>query len=568
MTYIPLARKWRPQLFSDVLGQEPVTRTLTNAIMLDRVAAAYLFAGPRGVGKTSTARIFAKSLNCETGPTPTPCQVCVSCTAITGGNSLDVLEIDGASNRGIDQIRELREHVKYRPSHGRFKIYIIDEVHQITPDGFNALLKTLEEPPEHVRFIFATTHPDKVLPTILSRCQRFDFQRVPVPQMVSALTAIATQEKITVDKEACFAIARAADGSLRDAESMLDQLWNFSHTAITPAVVIELLGLVETDVVLEIIQAIVARDSATALRCIDAVINRGKEVSQLSGGLLEIARHLLVARSLCTEESATPWDALERVIELPRAIIERLATECMIATASEWLYIVQLLARSHETVKHSQQARVHLELVLVKIAIRADFSMLESVLSGTGPQMAPTVAAPVTPVVPATKKKVAQPRVHVATPASASEKPLPARREVSAVDQPEQRQPHVSHEPVAIETIQRDWGAIVDLIGKQRMAVASCFSSWKPLELVGDRLVMGIPDNTMHRELLDHNGNKKLVEQIIGEQCGIPRLVVTTRTVEVAAVPPKKAPKEQQRPADIVQAAIEMFNAKVVEKKS
>ncbi|HTZ11942.1 MAG TPA: DNA polymerase III subunit gamma/tau, partial [Candidatus Margulisiibacteriota bacterium] len=229
MAYTVFALKWRPKNFDEVVGQGHIVSTLKNAIEKNRIASAYLFAGPRGVGKTSTARILAKSLNCKSGPTASPCQKCSSCLEINEGRSLDVIEIDGASNRGIDEIRVLRENVKFSPAASKFKIYIIDEVHMLTTEAFNALLKTLEEPPEFVKFIFATTQPHKVLPTILSRCQRFDFRRISMLEISGQLERIVKEEKLAVDKEVIFAISGSSDGSLRDAESVLDQLVSFSR---------------------------------------------------------------------------------------------------------------------------------------------------------------------------------------------------------------------------------------------------------------------------------------------------------------------------------------------------
>ncbi|MDD5195875.1 MAG: DNA polymerase III subunit gamma/tau, partial [Candidatus Omnitrophica bacterium] len=244
MSYTVFALKWRPQDFESIVGQNHIVTTLKNAIQRNRLAHAYLFAGPRGVGKTSTARILARALNCKEGPTLNPCGKCPSCIEIAQGRSFDVIEIDGASNRGIDEIRVLRENVKFPPTSGKFKIYIIDEVHQITPDGFNALLKTLEEPPPFVKFIFATTHPQKVIPTILSRCQRLDFRRIPVVEIIAQLERIARQEKIEIDKEVLFAIAKSSDGSLRDAESLLDQLSSFSKEKISLKDIVSVLGIV------------------------------------------------------------------------------------------------------------------------------------------------------------------------------------------------------------------------------------------------------------------------------------------------------------------------------------
>jgi DNA polymerase-3 subunit gamma/tau len=247
MSYTVFALKWRPKNFDEIIGQNHIVATLKNAILKNRLAHAYLFAGPRGVGKTSTARILAKALNCKVGPTAQPCLKCPSCNEIATGRSLDCIEIDGASNRGIDEIRVLRENVKFSPVGGKFKIYIIDEVHMLTQEAFNALLKTLEEPPEFVKFIFATTAPHKVIPTILSRCQRFDFRRIPALEISAQLERIASSEKVAVEEEVLFAIAKSSDGSLRDAESVLDQLISFSKEKISLKDVVSVLGLVEQE---------------------------------------------------------------------------------------------------------------------------------------------------------------------------------------------------------------------------------------------------------------------------------------------------------------------------------
>ena len=233
MSYVVIARRWRPQQFDEIIGQEHVSKTLSNAIANERIAHSYIFTGPRGVGKTTTARILAKALNCEKGPTATPCNDCASCKSITLGNSLDVLEIDGASNRGIDEIRNLRENIRYTPTQGKYKIYIIDEVHMLTKEAFNALLKTLEEPPEHALFIFATTEIHKVPATILSRCQRFDFRRIPLKTIMEHLQNICTQDKIDIEEEALLQIAKKADGSMRDSQSILDQIISYSGQRVT-----------------------------------------------------------------------------------------------------------------------------------------------------------------------------------------------------------------------------------------------------------------------------------------------------------------------------------------------
>lgn len=294
MSYRVFARKYRPQTFEEVIGQEHITRTLQNAIRESRVAQAYMFVGPRGIGKTSTARILAKALNCEEGPTANPCGKCGSCLEITEGRSLDVLEIDGASNNGVDNIRDLRENAAYSPAKGPYKIYLIDEVHMLSAGAFNALLKTLEEPPEHVKFIFATTEAQKVPATITSRCQRFDLRRIPTDAIASHLGSIARSEKVVLEEAAGEAIARAAEGGLRDAESMLDQAVAFCGDLITEEGVMSIFGFTSRQSISGLVEFILAHDVAAALHTIDEQAEAGKDLSRLLVDVTAHVRDLLV----------------------------------------------------------------------------------------------------------------------------------------------------------------------------------------------------------------------------------------------------------------------------------
>ncbi|RKY88668.1 DNA polymerase III subunit gamma/tau [candidate division KSB1 bacterium] len=297
MSYTVLARKWRPMVFPDVIAQEHVTKTLENAISMNRVAHAYLFTGPRGVGKTTTARIFAKSLNCEKGPTITPCNVCSSCVEINESRSLDVLEMDGASNRGIDEVRNIRENVRYVPTKGKWKIYIIDEVHMLTGEAFNALLKTLEEPPSHVIFIFATTAPHKIPATILSRCQRFDFKRIPTEKVIQQLKKICFKEKIEISEDSLLLIAKKADGSMRDAQSLLDQAISFAGEKIEFEQIKDLLGIIEEDIYFDVADAILRKDIAKAYNLSEKILLKGYDPDEFMVGLIEFFRNLLIVKA-------------------------------------------------------------------------------------------------------------------------------------------------------------------------------------------------------------------------------------------------------------------------------
>ena len=296
MSYRVFARKYRPQRFEEVIGQEHITRTLQNAIKGGRLAQAYLFVGPRGVGKTSTARILAKALNCQAGPTDNPCGTCDACIEIAEGRSLDVLEIDGASNNSVESVRTLRENAAYAPARGPYKVYLIDEVHMLTTAAFNALLKTLEEPPEHVKFLFATTEAQKVPATILSRCQRFDLCRLTPGLIASHLLYIAGEEKITLEQGAAESIARGADGALRDAESMLDQVIAFCGTSISAADVHQVFGFTPRETVLELARALIGRDTPAALALLTAQSDAGKDLSRMLADLIALLRDVLISK--------------------------------------------------------------------------------------------------------------------------------------------------------------------------------------------------------------------------------------------------------------------------------
>ena len=356
MNYEVFARKYRPQTFDDLVGQAHVSRTLRNAVEQNRLAHAYLFVGPRGVGKTSTARILAKALNCVNGPTVTPCGVCDNCREIAAGNSLDVIEIDGASNNSVEDVRQLRDNVRYAPAKGRYKIYLIDEVHMLSSAAFNALLKTLEEPPPHVKFLFATTEPQKVLPTILSRCQRFDLHRIPANLIAQHLQFIAGKEKIVLAPAAAHSIARGAEGGLRDAESMLDQLVAFCGENISEADVLNVFGFTSQQTVASFTEKILRGETANTVQLLHEQSEAGKDMMRLMSDLISYLRDLLVFK--------VKPGALSEDVDLD--LQKSLAAQAKLLETDRLLELIDQFAEAESRMKWAPNKKLHFEVALIK----------------------------------------------------------------------------------------------------------------------------------------------------------------------------------------------------------
>jgi len=516
MPYTVFALKWRPQDFESIIGQGHIVGTLKNAIQKDRLAHAYLFAGPRGVGKTSTARILAKALNCKEGPTLKPCQKCPSCLEINQGRSLDVLEIDGASNRGIDEIRALRENVKFSPTHGKYKVYIIDEVHQITSDGFNALLKTLEEPPEFVKFIFATTHPQKVMPTIISRCQRMDFRRITVIEIIAQLAKIVRQENLVVDEEVLAAVARSSDGSLRDAESVLDQLVSFSKGSISLKDAISILGMVEQDVLFALTDKIIQKDPGAALKLFNEIIDDGKDPGVFLINLIEHFRNLMVAK-------VSGGDT--ELVDLPQEICGRLFKQSQSMSLEEIFMAFNILIATQEMTKRLDSVRIPLEISLVRLAHSKN-------------QHNPSISAPAASkaAVLLTEKKE-QPRQIQAE----AVKDIPA-----------------SIVTVSLERVKESWGGIVNNLSKIKMSVSTYLSEGEPLKVQGGLITIAFPKScSLHKESLDRKENKAMIEKAASELCGADLKVNFILTADMRQ-------DTGARSNPFVKSALEMFGGRVV----
>ena len=426
MRYLVSARKYRPQRFSELVGQEHVAETLRNALRLDRLAHAYLFSGPRGVGKTTAARILAKAINCEvpleTRPDAEPCRQCNSCRAFEEGRSLNIIEIDAASNNKVDDIRELRDTVRVPPQGARKKVYIVDEVHMLSTSAFNALLKTLEEPPPYVLFIFATTEPHKVLPTILSRCQRFDFRRIAVEETVEHLKSIAAEEGMDCDDASLLLVARKGDGALRDALSAFDQAVALCGTTLRYAELASALGVVDVDLYFEVTDRAAARDSAGLLDLVDRLVRRGYDLSEFALGLQEHLRNLLVAKMMPDT----------RLIEAAPAVQARYGDVVALMTEADLLRQLTLIAEAEAAMKASSQPRLRLELALVRLAALASAHDLNAALravdrlealarEGRLPKAVdqPVAPEPARPLPPQVRAAATPPAVSVADPSPA-----------------------------------------------------------------------------------------------------------------------------------------------------
>ncbi len=506
MSYTVMARKRRPQAFETVVAQSHVTTTLQNAIRLGRVAQSYLFSGPRGTGKTTTARLLAMALNCEQGPTAEPCGECASCVAIRQGNSMDVLEIDGASNRGIDEIRQLREEVGYAASQGKRKVYIIDEVHMLTTEAFNALLKTLEEPPAHVVFVFATTEAHKVPETILSRCQRYNFRRIPPVSIVEELKMAVDEEGVTAEESALFLIARKADGGMRDALSLLDQVIAFSDADITEDAIQNLLGLIPRDVYFDLTQAIVDRDGARALEIVDELAREGSDLGEFVAGLMAHFRHLLVA---CAAGDLTD----ENLPEADRVQYAEVAAQFEEADLVRMLNAVSELETQ---IGRVTEPRFWLELTVMKLVqmtssvdLQVLIGRLEQLERGLKSQGTATgTRRPLSSPRPAPKRKAtsSQPDTRVRgeklpprPTASKSSPPQQRDNGRPVAEQPREEIPPVpdisSEEPPDFSVIKDKWEQLVQAVKNERMSLGTFLAEGRPQSMDGRHLVVAFQKN-------------------------------------------------------------------------
>jgi len=602
VSHLALARKYRPQRFADLVGQDHVRHTLERAVATNRVAHAYLFAGPRGSGKTTTARLIAKALNCETRKEDEaePCDVCRSCIEITAGNSMDVLEIDGASNRGIEEIRNLRENVKYAPSGGKSKVYIIDEAHQLTDFAWNALLKTLEEPPPHVRFVFATTEPLDVPETIASRCQVFEFRRLKSAELVKHLLDIAARESVRLDEDAAGLIARAAEGSVRDALSRLDQALSVAPEGVTAAAVAQALGLGGLDAFFDLGGAIAARDPGQALTVLDRLYDGGMDVEEMADGLTHHLRQLML---LAVDRS------LERLIDAAPADRERYAAQAARFGANDLSAMLALLLESRGSLRRAEAPRALLEVCIVELCtlptagpiddLIRRLESLEARLGGGGSasgggNVRASASGPAAPR--AETPRAEAPRIE------APSSPRPAAEPPAAIRASEPRStaaaatvvaaPAVALAPAAIAPTLPPapqpapgsdaalWRQAVDRVKERKLLLGTCLEEGTFLGALGGSVRVALaPEHSFHKAMLEMKENRDILNQeferafgkgsafscvISAEGAAAPQNRIRAELLADAADQAESGREEPEPPGAVVKRIVEIFDGEIL----
>jgi DNA polymerase-3 subunit gamma/tau len=603
VSYTVFARKYRPQTFDEIVGQDHITRTLKNAIEQNRLAHAYIFVGPRGTGKTSTARILAKALNCIQGPTVRPCGICDPCKEIAAGNSMDVLEFDAASNTQVDKIREIIiENVKYAPSHGRYKLYIVDEVHMLSASSFNALLKTLEEPPAHVKFVFATTDPQKVPTTILSRCQRFDLKRIPTALVRDHLLMIAGKEQLALTPAAAEAVARGAEGGMRDAESMLDQLVAFCGAKIEEPDVLRVFGFTAQQTIAQLCAHLLAHDASAALRLVHLEGEAGRDLMRLLADLISHLRNLLVAK-------ADP-SALEQELsaEAAAVVVEQAARIDM----GRLLDLIEQFAATEGRMKWAPNKKMHLEVGVIRAIQTLSQATLSEVLdalaamrtglptpiaggSAPPPQRAGAAAVLKSAALSPDRAEPAQlPAIAPANPGkspSASSEPTPARATsepdlaiqqgtapLAPANPPQNKEvapaipapspPAPPPDPIAL------WHAVIARIRKERPLLTSSVEAAMLLEITGDTAIIAFPpENALAVELLESPNNRKFTEALLAELTGRPLGIKCVKRAGLKVTEVPREPEPLRAPAadpagefkndPLIRRALDLFRAEI-----
>lgn len=569
MSYLVLARKWRPQVFEEVVGQRTITQTLQNAIAQKRVAHAFLFAGARGVGKTSTARILAKALNCEKGPNLNPCNQCLHCKEITEGNSIDVIEIDGASNRGVEEIRELRENVRYTPAKSRYKIFIIDEVHMLTREAFNALLKTLEEPPPHIIFIFATTEPHKIPATILSRCQRYDFKRIPLKEILNTLKRIAEKEEIQISPRSLMLIAREAEGSMRDAQSLLDQVISYGGKQIRDEDVEEILGVIDQKILYDTIEAIADQDPQRCIEIVQHLYHYGFDIQHFCRELLQYLRNLILIKV-----SREP----EELLDLDGEELEGLKKQAEKFQFEHLDHLFHLLLKGEQEIVQSTFPRIMLEMTLIRMATLRSLLPIDEIIEKLERMGGEKGEREIL------KKEKAQERLQAATKGSPSIKEnlnetktkefVPSREEPREVNLSEKEESLENDRPFKEET----WEEFLNFTRGKNPILGSFLSFGTPLHLDEERVEIGFEKDSFHYERILEKPYRNQLESICQEFFNKKMKVLISPLGEegkekASANAQKTSPSSRRETSALrndehlmIQEALRLFNGKIIEK--
>jgi DNA polymerase-3 subunit gamma/tau len=590
MSYLVLARKWRPQVFEEVIGQRSITQTLQNAISQNRVSHAFLFTGARGVGKTSTARILAKALDCEKGPHVNPCNQCANCKEITNGTSMDVIEIDGASNRGIEEIRELRENVRYTPAKSRYKIYIIDEVHMLTREAFNALLKTLEEPPGHIIFIFATTEPHKIPATILSRCQRYDFKRIPLKEIIESLKEIAEREGIQIGPRGLLVIARESEGSMRDAQSLLDQVISYGGKEIRDEDITEVLGLIDQKILSDTIEAIADRNGERCVEIVEHIYHYGYDIQHFCQELLQYLRNLILAKV-----SEHP----EGLMELPPEELEGLKKRAERFEFEQLNHLFSLLLKGEEEIAQSTFPRTMLEITLIRMATLRSILPLDEILKKLEEMaQSPSVRQAINPA------EISRPGNSVGSkPSSGKREPFQKSLEGEAREKDVRKErisskvneavvPSAGKEikDLAIYREERSleesskfseevWRGLVDFTRARNPILGSFLVFGNPIRLSDEKVELGFEKDSFHYDRILEKGNRSQLESICQEYFkGNTKVIISSLdrgTRAQGADPhaerngrekPEERTKDRTEGNSLVQEALRLFDGRIVEK--
>jgi len=562
MSYLVLARKYRPQTFEEVIGQDHITRTLANAISSDRVAHAILFSGPRGTGKTTVARILAKTMNCKNGPAPIPCNECGSCNEITSGRAVDVFEIDGASNNSVDQIRELRENVRYMPAHSLYKIYIIDEVHMLSTSAFNALLKTLEEPPSHVMFIFATTEPNKIPITILSRCQKHDFRRINLESISKHMAVLCSKEGIDIEDESLELIAREADGSMRDALSLLDQVMACLEGTITNDRIVDILGVIDRKNLFAISSAIISGNIPAILDILDDIYAHGHDIKKLYSDLVEHFRNLLVVKM---------GKKISKLVDLPAHEIDLMANQVKDISEVYLNQVFNILFNEETTIRFSAQPKIALEMTFIKMfqikpALSIDelIDKLDTLWQETGPIQGKELFETQVGYGPGKSKIEPQDK--------------PQGKKGKLPDTPDRQQDIKGTESQGAAKISNSsydldstWNSLFEIISKKHPSLAANLAKCTLKSLTDQSLEIEVNGNVFNAQMVRRSKNMTILKNICKDYFSKNIKIIITEKIDSNNTKNKKDLdnhlKKEALSHPLIADAIEIFNGKAVDVK-